>query len=82
MTVGFVQVQPTSDVTEFSSTSCSYERRVVLTIEIMEMMNGIIQFRCRTATESGNLISDTVYVNVAPQGIYEPRCEKTGLRGF
>ena len=68
-TNNFYQEQPTSEVTTFNSTSCSYQRRVVLTMDIIEMMNEIVELRCRTDTRAENLTSDVLNVFVDPQGI-------------
>ena len=79
MTNTFGSMPPTSEGTEFNSTSCSYQKMVVMT---MEMMNGSIEFRCRTATDAGNLTSEIVNVFVDPQGIYIVRLSYTHIHTF
>ena len=69
MTDDFGPVPPTSEDTELNSVMCSYEQRVDFIIEIQEFMNGTIDFRCRTSTDSGNVTSEVIHVNVEPQGI-------------
>ena len=82
MTYTFGSMPPASEVTTFNSTSCSYQKMVVMTIESMEMMNGSIEFRCRTATDAGNLTSEIVNVFVDPQGIYIVRLSYTHIHTF
>ena len=68
MTDDFAPVPPAFEENKFNSVTCSYERQIDFTIEIQEFMNGIIDFRCRTSTDSGNLTSAIIPLSAGPQG--------------
>ena len=69
-TDGFEPVTPATEVTEFDTLSCSYHKTLIFITEIMHMMNEMIEFRCRTTTDFGNLTSDVIDVIVEPLGMH------------
>ena len=69
MTDGFEQMPPTSNYTEFDNVTCSYMKSVILNTDVMEIMDEVLEFRCRIATNSGDLTSEVISVNVETQGM-------------